>query len=132
MIGFARFYIDKGSTESELKEILELKNKDIKLPEKPADWLKITDKSYSGTVTKIKAGDDEFTGNEFRTLFGLRSANFEVSYADKDFTFTTKGYGHGVGMSQYGANAMAESGKTYEEILKHYYTGVEIVDITER
>lgn len=126
------FVSTKVVPESELKEILELKNKDIKLPEKPADWLKIADKSYSGTVTKIIAGDDEFTGNEFRALLGLRSANFDVSYADKDFTFTTKGYGHGVGMSQYGANAMAESGKTYEEILKHYYAGVEIADIAEK
>ncbi|NMA80160.1 MAG: stage II sporulation protein D [Clostridiales bacterium] len=120
----------KVVAESDLKEILELKNKDIKLPDKPSDWLKIVDTSYSGTVTKIKAGDDEFTGNEFRALLGLRSANFEVSYADKDFTFTTKGYGHGVGMSQYGANAMAENGKTYEEILKHYYSGVQIADIS--
>lgn len=122
----------KVISEDDLKEILTSKNKDIKLSENAKDWIRIVDTSYSGTVMKLKAGDDEFTGNEFRALFGLRSANFEVSYKDKDFTFTTKGYGHGVGMSQYGANAMAESGKTYEEILKHYYSGVEIVDISKR
>ena len=58
-----------------------------------------------------------------RTALNLRSANFTVSYTDGNFTFTTLGYGHGVGLSQYGADYMARQGKTYKEILLHYYSG---------
>ena len=67
-------------------------------------------------------------GTSLRTLLSLRSANFSIEYLaeDKSFKITTYGYGHGIGMSQYGANCLAKQGKTYEEILKHYYTGVEI------
>ena len=62
-------------------------------------------------------------------LFDLNSANFTLSIGEK-VTIRTKGYGHGVGMSQYGARAMALEGAGYEEILKHYYTGVEIEKVT--
>ena len=61
-----------------------------------------------------------------RTIFGLRSATSTLTYADGTFTFSVTGFGHGVGMSQYGADAMAEEGKTYSEILQHYYTGVTV------
>ena len=64
-------------------------------------------------------------GVKVRSLYNLRSACFEISLND-GITFTTYGYGHGVGMSQYGANYMAKQGKSYREILTHYYTGVEI------
>ena len=66
------------------------------------------------------------TGAQARTIFGLRSATFTLTYADGTFTFSVTGFGHGVGMSQYGADAMAEEGKTYSEILQHYYTGVTV------
>ena len=66
-------------------------------------------------------------GNQLREALGLRSACFTVGYAEGTFTFTVHGYGHGVGMSQYGADYMARQGADYEEILKAYYTGVEIV-----
>ena len=62
-----------------------------------------------------------------RKALSLRSACFTVSHGEKGFTFQVKGYGHGVGMSQCGANAMAQQGFTYKEILQHYYTGVTIV-----
>ena len=62
-------------------------------------------------------------------LFCLRSADFSVDYADGAFIFTTCGYGHAVGMSQYGADAMARRGYTFREILAHYYPGAELVEV---
>ena len=60
-------------------------------------------------------------------MLGLRSANFTVAVEGDILYFTTKGYGHGAGMSQYGAELMAQEGKTYHEILQHYYTGISFV-----
>ena len=60
-------------------------------------------------------------------LLGLRSSDFTVSESGSNIVFTTKGWGHGVGMSQYGANEMAKAGYNYSQILKHYYTGITIV-----
>ena len=82
--------------------------------------------SPSGTVTAITIGGKVLTGKEVREALKLRSACFTVSHHAEGFTFTVKGYGHGVGMSQVGAKAMAEQGFTYDEILKHYYTGVTV------
>ena len=65
-------------------------------------------------------------GTALRTLFYLRSANFSVTSDSEAVTFSVTGYGHGVGMSQYGANAMAKAGSSWREILTHYYTGVTI------
>lgn len=75
-------------------------------------------------VNEVKVNSTIYTGRELREALGLRSTDFTVQ-ADKDtYTFTTIGFGHGVGMSQYGANAMAKLGYSYKEILLHYYTGV--------
>ncbi len=82
--------------------------------------------SEAGTVTSITIGGKSLTGREVRTALGLRSACFTVSHGTEGFTFTVTGYGHGVGMSQYGAKEMADRGFTYDEILKHYYTGVTV------
>ena len=65
-------------------------------------------------------------GTELRTAFDLNSANIEITEADGAVKFNVRGYGHGVGMSQYGANAMAKNGADYKEILTHYYTGAEV------
>ena len=70
-------------------------------------------------------------GQEVRDALALRSAAFTVAYADGKFTFTTRGFGHGVGMSQYGANAMAKDGADWREILMHYYPETEIVSFSE-
>lgn len=80
----------------------------------------------NGTVTAITIGGSTLHGRDVRTALGLRSSCFTVTYADSAFTFTVQGYGHGVGMSQYGAKEMADQGFTYTEILQHYYTGVTI------
>lgn len=80
--------------------------------------------SEAGYVLTIKAGDLILEGNQVRQALGLRSTNFTVKREGETFFFTTKGYGHGAGMSQYGAEALAEEGKDYHEILNHYYTGI--------
>ncbi len=77
--------------------------------------------SNSGTVLEIEFCGKTFTGKEIRQAFGLRSANFDAEQTDDTVTFTVRGYGHLVGMSQYGAKTMAEQGSTFEEILLWYY-----------
>ena len=71
-------------------------------------------------------GGVSLSGGACRSLFALRSASFDVAEAGGVFTFSVTGYGHGVGMSQYGANAMAKAGSGWREILAHYYTGAEL------
>lgn len=73
----------------------------------------------------------KFPGVEARTLFGLKSTNFEISRDGNNIKFSVKGYGHGVGMSQTGADSMAKNGSGAEEIIKHFYTGVEITEVNK-
>ena len=86
------------------------------------------DRSSTNRVNTIVINDKEFKGTTLRTLLGLRSTDFTIDISD-DIKITTKGYGHGVGMSQYGANEMAKNGANYEEILNHYYKDIDIVEI---
>lgn len=88
--------------------------------------VKITETSEVGTVLSATVCGEKFTGEEIRSAFSLRSPVFTVKTDDDSVTFSVKGYGHGVGLSQYGADHMARAGKTYTEILQHYYTGAEI------
>jgi len=90
------------------------------------NWVGDIKKDNNGYVKSIEIGGAEFTGMKVRDELNLRSAVFTFEFSDGTFKFTTEGYGHGVGMSQYGADYMARQGSTWEEILKHYYTGVEI------
>lgn len=83
-------------------------------------------RSEAGGVKTIIIGGQEFTGAEMRTMFGLRSANFSLSQVGENLRFTVHGYGHGVGMSQYGANYFAQMGRSYKEILKIYYQGTDL------
>lgn len=83
----------------------------------------------SGRVDSMTIGNKVLSGNDVRSIYGLRSTYFSVSEKDDNIIFETKGYGHGVGMSQEGANYMATNGKTYEQIIKHYYTDVDITSI---
>lgn len=93
----------------------------------PAAWITDPIRTASGSVRSIAVGSIVATGDELRTLFALRSSNFMVSYTEASgFTFTVHGYGHGVGMSQYGADTMARSGSDYKAILQWYYPGTEL------
>lgn len=92
----------------------------------PSGWFGAPQRSSSGTVSSMTVGGVTVRGTELRSLFGLRSASFTVSVEGETIVFSVTGYGHGVGMSQYGANALAKEGRTYEEILKWYYTGIQV------
>lgn len=84
----------------------------------------IQSKTEGNRVLDIQIGTQVYNGVTLRNLLGLRSATFEVVKKENGVTFITKGFGHGVGMSQYGANGMAKNGSSYSSILKHYYQGV--------
>lgn len=88
--------------------------------------VEITARYASGRVKIVRLGKVEVTGRQFRKALDLPSTNFTIEFVGEDVRVSTKGYGHGVGMSQYGANAMAKDGADYRAILKHYYTGIEI------
>ena len=92
--------------------------------------IQILEKTESGRVKTIKFGNIQISGVEARTIFGLRSAKFTVKIDGDNVVFEVLGYGHGVGMSQTGADSMAKLGNDYQTIVKHYYTGVEIQNIT--
>ena len=91
--------------------------------------IEIIDTTSTGRVNKLKINNRIFTGKQIANLLNIRSSCFEIEENKGIVTVVTRGYGHGVGMSQYGAQGMAKEGYTYEEILKHYYTGVEIKKI---
>lgn len=90
------------------------------------EQLRVLSRYESGRVEEVALGGARLSGKELRKLLGLRSANFSIAYEGDSVLFSTRGYGHGVGMSQYGANAMAREGADYREILSYYYAGVEI------
>ena len=91
--------------------------------------VKITSKTKGGRIKKIVINEKEFTGDEIVKKFNLRSTCFEIELIDNYVYITTKGYGHGVGMSQYGAQGMALAGYTYDEIIKNYKIKIKIKKI---
>lgn len=92
----------------------------------PQDWIQDLRLSDSGRVKGVLLAGKAFTGTWLRSIFSLRSTDFTLAWDGADFVFTVTGYGHGVGMSQYGAKLMAAEGYTYAEILAHYYPGTEL------
>ena len=92
----------------------------------PAGWFGQASRNEGGSVTSIPLGGVTLTGGQARALFSLRSACFTVTWDGEAFTFDVTGYGHGVGMSQYGANAMAREGGGFRDILTWYYTGAQV------
>lgn len=115
------------------KEVLSHKLKtafpSITLGDDFTKWLTVESVSDSGTVLEANAGNLTVSGNDIRTALALRSACFEVKYVGDEIVLTTRGYGHGVGMSQYGANSMASEGKTWREIIGHYYKDCDITEL---
>jgi stage II sporulation protein D len=119
----------KSFTVSEIKSALE-SYLNITLSDNPANWLSITARVDGAYVSELSVdGQKTVSGRKMRENildFDLKSAAFDVVFDGQNFVFTTYGYGHGVGLSQYGANILAEQGYSYVEILKYYYTGVEV------
>lgn len=106
-------------TKSEFCNSLEIKcNENLEI--------KVLKQTSTGRIKLIRINAKELTGNYICSKLGLRSTYFEIIQEDNKIIIKNKGYGHGVGMSQYGANGMAKEGYKYDEILKHYYQGIEI------
>lgn len=104
---------------------------DTRIEESSLEDIEILEHTAGGRVKSLRIGDIIMKGTEFRTMFALRSACFTIETAGEDeLKVTTTGHGHGVGMSQWGADSLAKKGGTYKEILQHYYTGIDIIPIS--
>ncbi len=97
----------------------------------PEEWFSGAALTPAGYVGEIKIGAATFSGEKLRSLFKLRSSSFSVEFKDGEFIFTVKGYGHGVGLSQVGANYMAQNGADFKEILAHYYPGIVLTEYSD-
>ena len=116
-------------TQTQFTDTIKKVHSDFKIDFSQKDCIKVEEYTDGNRVKTIKVGNLTLSGVEMRTLFGLRSANFEITMENKNIKFEVTGYGHGVGMSQTGADSLAKQGKNYEEIIHHFYTDVEIKDI---
>ena len=88
--------------------------------------IKVLERTNAGSVKTIQIGDKKLSGRNIRTLFGLNSSNFDIGFENDTVVFKVKGYGHGVGMCQWGARQMAEKGKNYKEILRYYFEDLQL------
>lgn len=119
-------------SEKDFKAKILVSDNKVKLSGSADKWIGKFQKTSSGSVKSVKIGNVNFQGTEIRKIFGLRSANFDVAYSDGNFIFTVRGYGHGVGMSQYGAEYMAQQGADCKEILSWYYKGTKTEKYTPK
>lgn len=107
------------TVEKDLSTVLQIFGIDFQEP----FTMEVLSRNESGRISSIRVGNQSYTGVQFRNLLGLRSADFDIEIQDGKLLITTRGYGHGVGMSQYGTKGMAESGYSCLQILSHYYPG---------
>ena len=123
---YAGYRSERGFTDSEFRAIADRLN--LKLSDKPLpEQVRVETLTDAGQVAVLRVGEGALTGRQVRKAFGLRSQCFDVSFEDGKVVFSVRGFGHGVGMSQNGADAMARAGSDFCAIIAHYYTGVEIV-----
>lgn len=115
-------------SETDFESALIEENSGCDLTQEVSDWIGEIERTEAGGIKSIIIGGISFKGEDIRRIFSLRSSNFDLSFVDGNFIFKVRGYGHGVGMSQNGANEMALEGELYDEILKYYYKGTQIVD----
>ncbi len=120
-----RYLETKNFSLVEFQQSINAGEKKVNFTGNANQWFTNWERNPSGSVKSVCICNIKFTGTELRTLLSLRSTHFEIK-TDNGISITTKGYGHGVGMSQYGANDMAKRGYTCEEILKKYYTGISL------
>ena len=121
-----RFSSQEIFAPAEFSEILRAENPDVHLTGSPETWVGETAYTEGGSVETCVIGGIAFSGTKLRQLFGLNSARFTLMLKDGQFVFDVQGFGHRVGMSQYGAESMARLGFSYRTILLYYYQGAEI------
>lgn len=128
---YSQYNSEVELTKEELLNKLKEKYQDIEMDFNDLNSIEIIEYTESGRVRTIKFGNKKIAGTEARTLLGLKSTNFSLNINEDKIKFTVIGYGHGVGMSQTGADSMAKTGSNCEEIIKHFYSGVEITSVNE-
>ena len=120
------YYSVETFSAAEFRALFRAAYPDADLSGSPEGWIAEISRSDAGFVTTLSVGGVTVKGNELRTILGLRSPSFTVEADADSLTFRVTGYGHGVGMSQYGANALALQGLSADEILKHYFIGTTV------
>ena len=126
--GYSQYSSEVTLTQEELINKIRAKHSDFNIDISQQDSVKILEYTEAGRVKNIQIGNLKLSGVEVRSLLGLKSTKFKIEINNGKVTFIVTGYGHGVGMSQTGADSMAKQGSNYEEIIKHFYTGVEITE----
>ena len=116
-------------TYQQMYDVLATRFVGLDLSGDPTEWFGEMQTTPQGYVTRVKVGGAWLQAADLRTWLGLRSTCMEIAAGEGVFAITTKGYGHGVGMSQYGASVMAQNGASYEQILAHYYPGTELTGV---
>lgn len=127
--GYSQYASEIELSNEEVINKLKEKYGDIQIDFGNHEDVKIIEYTDGNRVKSVKFGNHEISGVEARSIFGLKSTNFEITKENDKIKFSVKGYGHGVGMSQTGADTMAKQGSNYEEIIHHFYVGVEIKEI---
>lgn len=127
--GYTQYSSEVVYSKEDLLNKIKEKHSECEIDFSQENCIQIIEYTTSGRVKTIKFGNIEIAGTEARTIFGLKSTNFTFSVEGDNVKFSVTGYGHGVGMSQTGADALAKTGTNCEEIIKHFYTGVEIIEV---
>ena len=126
---YSQYSSETKFTKEEFIAKIKKEHENFEINLKEENCIEIIKRDESNRIVTVKIGNLNLSGVETRTLLGLRSANFTIEISEKEILFKVIGYGHGVGMSQTGADALAKQGKNYEEIIKHFYKGVEIIEM---
>ncbi len=123
------YHSEEVYTQSEFAILLQEAYPEIKLGNEPETWVSSVVADSAGGVAQMTIGGITLTGSQLRSLFSLRSTYFTLDYENHGFTFSVTGYGHGVGMSQYGAKALASQGYAFDQILTWYYANCQVAPI---
>lgn len=129
--GYTQYSSEVELTKDEFINKIKEKHQDFEINFENPNSVQILEYTESGRVRTIKLGNIQIAGTEARTLFGLKSTNFSFKIDGDKIKFKVLGYGHGVGMSQTGADSMAKAGSNCEEIIKHFYNGVEVNGVND-
>ena len=122
----SQYYGERVISQSEFVKIMQSNWPETNFSGQPTAWFRDSHRTEAGSIIDVLVGDVRLKGSEVRQALGLNSANFKVKVEGENLIFTTIGYGHGVGMSQYGARYFALDGYTYDQILSHYYPGTQL------